>query len=169
MPISLYQASVPVFARVLRNLRAILEKAQAHAKARNIEEDALLNARLFPDMFNFIGQVQIVTDMARAGAARLTGQEPPKMEDTEKTFSQLYDRIDRTLAYVESVGEKAFEGADNRKIVRPVRGQQMEFTPAGYLQNFILPNLYFHAATAYGLLRHNGVELGKADFIGKLD
>jgi hypothetical protein len=169
MPLSIYQSSMPVVTRVLRNLRAIVEKGAAHATAKKIEDSALVNARLFPDMFDFAGQVQIATDMARAAAARLTNQEPPKMEDNETTFAQLLDRIDRTLAYVQSVPESAFEGSDTRTITRPVRGQPHAFTAQSYLQQFILPNLFFHAATAYGLLRHNGVELGKADFIGALD
>jgi hypothetical protein len=120
-------------------------------------------------MFPFSGQVQVVTDMARAAAARLTGQEPPKFEDNETTFAQLLERIDRTLEYVDSVKESAFEGTDTRKIVRPVRGQPHEFTAQNYLQQFIMPNLYFHSSIAYGLLRHGGVELGKMDFIGTLD
>jgi hypothetical protein len=169
MPLSIYQSSMPVVTRTLRNLRAIVEKGAAHAAAKKIEESALVNARLFPDMFDFAGQVQIATDMARAAAARLTNQEPPKMEDNETTFAQLLDRIDRTLAYVQGVPESAFEGSEARTITRPVRGQPHAFTAQNYLQQFILPNLFFHSATAYGLLRHNGVELGKADFIGSVD
>ena len=169
MPLSIYQASLVPIKKALRNLRNIVQKGADHAAAKKIEDSAFVNARLYPDMFPFSGQVQIVTDMARAAAARLTGQEPPKFEDTETTFAQLLDRIDRTIAYVDSVKESAFEGADTRKIVRPVRGQPHEFTAQTYLQQFIMPNLYFHSAIAYGLLRHGGVELGKADFIGSFD
>lgn len=169
MPLSIYQASMVPIKKALRNLRAIVQKGADHAAAKKIDESALVGARLYPDMFPFSGQVQIATDMARAAAARLTNQEPPKFEDNETTFAQLLDRIDRTIAYVDSVKESAFEGSESRKIVRPVRGQPHEFTAQNYLQQFILPNLYFHSAIAYGLLRHGGVELGKADFIGKLD
>jgi uncharacterized protein len=169
MPLSIHDASVPVFTRTLRNLRAILEKGAAHAAARKIQESALLGARLFPDMQPLSFQVQVVTDMARGGAARLAGQEPPAFDDKEATFAQLIDRIDRTLAFIASLDRKAFDGADERTITRPVRGEPHAFTAANYLQQFVLPNLYFHAAMAYGLLRHNGVELGKADFLGKLD
>lgn len=169
MPLSIYQASMVPIKKALRNLRAIVQKGADHAAAKKIDESALVGARLYPDMFPFSGQVQIATDMARAAAARLTNQEPPKFEDNETTFAQLIDRIDRTIAYVDSVKESAFEGSESRKIVRPVRGQPHEFTAQNYLQQFILPNLYFHSAIAYGLLRHGGVELGKADFIGKLD
>lgn len=169
MPLSIYQASMVPIKKALRNLRAIVQKGADHAAAKKIEESALVGARLYPDMFPFSGQVQIATDMARAAAARLTNQEPPKFEDNETTFAQLIDRIDRTIAYVDSVKESAFEGSESRKIVRPVRGQPHEFTAQNYLQQFILPNLYFHSAIAYGLLRHGGVELGKADFIGKVD
>jgi hypothetical protein len=169
MPLSIYQSSIVPITRALRNLRGIVEKGAAHAAARKIDESALVHARLFPDMFDFAGQVQIATDMARAAAARLTNQEPLKMEDNETTFAELLDRIDRSLDYVKSIPESAFEGADSRTITRPVRGEPHAFTAQNYLQQFIMPNLYFHCATAYGLLRHNGVDIGKADFIGKLD
>lgn len=169
MPLSLYHASVPVFAKVLRNLRAIVQKGAAHASSRKIDEGALLGARLFPDMLPFTFQLQVATDMARGGAARLAGQEPPKYEDNETTFAQLIDRIDRTLAFIEGIDRRAFDGADERTITRPIRGEPHTFTAANYLQQFVLPNLYFHAAIAYALLRHNGVELGKLDFLGKLD
>ena len=164
MPLSIYQSSIVPITRALRNLRGIVEKGAAHAAARK-----LVHARLFPDMFDFAGQVQIATDMARAAAARLTAQEPLKIEDNETTFAQLLERIDRTLEYVKTIPESAFEGAESRTITRPVRGEPHAFTAQNYLQQFIMPNLYFHCATAYGLLRHNGVEIGKADFIGKLD
>jgi len=169
MSLSMYQASIPVFVRTLSNLKNILAKGAAHAQAKKIDEAAFLQARLFPDMFPFTSQVHIATDMARGGAARLTGNEPPKFEDTEKTFAELIDRVDRTIAYLQSVPAAQFEGADTRTITRPVRGQPHAFTGVNYLQQFILPNLYFHATTAYALLRHGGVELGKADFIGTLD
>jgi len=169
MSLSIYQISVPVFVRALTNLKGILVKGAAHAQAKKIDEAALLQARLFPDMFPFVSQVHVATDMARAGAARLSGAEPPKFEDKETTFAELIDRVERTIAYVQSVPAAQFEGAATRTITRPVRGQPHAFTGVNYLQQFILPNLYFHATAAYALLRHNGVELGKADFIGALD
>ena len=169
MPLSIHQASVPVFVRTLTSLRNILAKGAAHAQAKKIDEAAFMQARLFPDMFPFTSQVHIATDMARGGAARLAGGEPPKYEDTEKTFAELIERVDRTIAYIQSLPASQFEGAETRKIVRPVRGQPKEFTGQNYLQQFILPNLYFHTTVAYALLRHNGVEIGKADFIGPLD
>ena len=169
MPLSIYQASVPVFVRTLTNLKNILAKGAAHAQTKKIDEAAFMQARLYPDMFPLTSQVHIATDMARGGAARLSGGEPPKFEDTERTFAELIDRVDRTLVYIKSLPEAQFEGAETRKITRPVRGQPKEFTGLNYLQQFILPNLYFHTTTAYDLLRHNGVEVGKADFIGVLD
>jgi hypothetical protein len=169
MPLSIYQASVPVFLRTLTNLKNILAKGAAHAQGRKIDEAAFMQARLFPDMFPFTSQVHIATDMARGGAARLAGSEPPKFEDTEKTFAELIDRVDRTIAYIKTLPESQFDGAETRTITRPVRGQPHAFSGLGYLQQFILPNLYFHTATAYALLRHNGVDVGKADFIGSLD
>jgi len=169
MPLTMYQSSIVPIRKALANLRAIVEKGAAHAQAKKIEESALIQSRLYPDMFPFAGQVQIVTDMARAAAARLTNQEPPKYEDNETTFAQLIDRIDRTIAYVDSVPESAFEGTESRTITRPLRGQPKVFTAQNYLQQFLMPNLYFHSAIAYGLLRHAGVELGKTDFLGSLD
>ena len=169
MPLSIYQASVPVFVRTLANLKNVLAKGAAHAQAKKIDDAAFLQARLFPDMFPLASQVHIATDMARGGAARLAGGEPPKYEDNEKTFAELIERVDRTIAYLQSLPESQFEGAETRTITRPVRGQPKEFTGLNYLQQFIVPNLYFHATTAYDLLRHNGVEVGKADFIGSLD
>ena len=169
MPLSMYQSSTVPVRKALVNLRGIIEKGAAHAAARKIEESALLQSRLYPDMFTLVQQVQVVTDMARSAAARLTNQEPPKYEDNETTFAQVLDRIDRTIKYVDSVPESAFEGTESRTITRPLRGQPKVFTAQNYLQQFIMPNLYFHSAIAYGLLRHAGVELGKSDFLGALD
>jgi hypothetical protein len=169
MTLSLYQVTVPVFVKALSNLRGVLEKAKAHALDHKIEEAAFIQARLFPDMLPLPRQVQIATDIARGASARLAGQEPPPYEDNEKTFDDLLARIDRTLAYIKGLDEKAFEGAEARVITRPVRGQPHTFTGANYLLQFATPNVYFHCATAYGLLRHNGVPLGKADFLGTLD
>jgi uncharacterized protein len=166
---SLYAVSVPVFVRALSNLKAVLEKAKAHALDQKIEEAALLSARLYPDMFPFVRQVQIASDVARGAAARLAGQEPPAYEDTEQTFDDLIGRVQRTIDYLRGLEPSVFEGAATREITRPVRGQPHTFTGESYLLQFGTPNLYFHTATAYGILRHNGVPLGKADFLGKLD
>ncbi len=169
MPLSIYEASVPALTKTLRNLRAVLEKAKTYAAGRKIDDSALLGARLFPDMLPLSFQVQVATDIARAGVARLAGVEPPKFEDDETTFDQFLDRIDRTVAYIEGLDHKSFDDADSRKITRPVRGQPHEFTAQNFLQQFVLPNVYFHVAMAYGLLRHGGVELGKRDYLGEFD
>ena len=169
MAMSLYQVTVPVFVKALSNLRSVLEKAKTHALDHKIEEAAFMQARLFPDMLPLPRQVQIATDIARGASARLAGQEPPPYEDNEQTFDDLLARIDRTLAYIKGLDEKAFDGAETREITRPVRGQPHTFTGMNYLLQFAMSNVYFHCATAYGLLRHNGVPLGKADFLGALD
>ena len=169
MAMSLYQVTVPVFVKALSNLRSVLEKAKTHALDHKIEEAAFMQARLFPDMLPLPRQVQIATDIARGASARLAGQEPPPYEDNEQTFDDLLARIDRTLAYIKGLDEKAFDGAETREITRPVRGQPHTFTGMNYLLQFAMPNVYFHCATAYGLLRHNGVPLGKADFLGTLE
>jgi hypothetical protein len=167
--LTLYQASVPVFVKALGNLRHVLEKGKAHAAAIKVDESVLLNARLFPDMRPLTFQVHVATDMARGCAARLAGQEPPKEADDETTFDQLMARIDRTIDYMQGLDRAAFEQADSRTITRPVRGEPRTFTAVNYLEQYAMPNVYFHCTTAYNLLRHNGVALGKADFLGRLD
>lgn len=169
MSMSLYAVTVPVFVRTLSNLEAVLQKAKAHALDHKIEEAAFVNARLYPDMFPLSRQVQIATDIARGCAARLAGVEPPSYEDNEQTFDDLVSRIRRTVDYLRSLPEPQFEGAETREITRPVRGEPHAFTGANYALQFGMPNVYFHAATAYDILRHNGVPLGKSDFLGKLD
>lgn len=167
--ISMYQASVPVFVRTLTNLKSILEKAARHAESRKIDQAALLKARLFPDMFDLARQVQIATDFARGTPARLAGVEPPSFTDNEATFAELISRVERTIAYVGTLKQSDIEGSETREIVRPLRGEPHKFTGLNYLLQFALPNFFFHAATAYDILRHNGLEIGKADFIGALD
>jgi hypothetical protein len=166
---SMYQASVPMFVRMLTNLRAILNKGAAYAQARKIDEAVLLNARLFPDMFPLTRQVQIACDFARGTAARLAGKEPPALEETEKTFAELIARIDRSLEYIRTIAAREIDGSEAREIVRPIRGEPKKFTGINYLEQFGLPNFFFHLTTGYAILRHSGVELGKADFIGALD
>jgi uncharacterized protein len=169
MSMSLYAVSVPVFVKTLTNLKAVLEKAKAHALERKIEEAAFINARLYPDMLPLSRQVQIATDIARGCAARLAGVEPPPYEDKEQSFDDLAARIDRTIDYMRGLDERQFENAEAREITRPLRGEPHTFTGANYLLQFGMPNVYFHTATAYDILRHNGVPLGKADFLGALD
>jgi hypothetical protein len=169
MTISMYQASVAVFIKMLTNLKGILQKAVAHAQAKKIDERALLDARLFPDMFAFTRQVQIATSLAIGGGARLAGLEPPSFEDNEQSFAELVSRVDRSLDYLRTLTAAQVDGSEGREIVRPIRGEPKRFTGLGYLLQFILPNFYFHVTTAYDLLRHNGIDLGKQDFIGTLD
>ncbi len=169
MTISMYQASVPVFTKTLTALKATLEKAAHHAEMRKIDPTVLLQCRLYPDMFNLTRQVQIATDFARVTAARLAGTEPPSFEDKEASFPDLLARVERTLDYLRTIKAAQVDGSEGREIVRPIRGEPHHFTGINYLLQFALPNFFFHAATAYAILRHNGVELGKADFIGKLD
>jgi len=166
MSISVYQASVPQFIRMLGNLKGILEKAAAHAAAKKIDESALLNARLFPDMFPLTVQVQIASDFARGTSARLCGIETPAIDDNETNFAELAARVDVAMAYVKSLPAAKFEGAEGREIKRKIRGVERTFTGVDYLVQFALPNFYFHLSAAYAILRHNGIEIGKTDFLG---
>jgi hypothetical protein len=166
MSITMYQASVPQFIRMLGNLRGVLAKAAAHAVAKKIDESALLNARLFPDMFPLTKQVQIATDFARGTGARLSGVEPPPVEDREQTFAELIARVDVAIAYLRTLSASQIDGSEARQITRKVRGEPKTFAGLDYLLQYALPNFYFHTTTAYAILRHNGVELGKGDFVG---
>jgi len=167
MSISMYQVSVPVFVRALTNLRSILEKGAAHAEARKFKPEVLLNDRLAPDMHPLTRQVQIATDQIKGCAARLAGVEVPKYEDNEVTFEDLYARIDKTVAFIKSLKPEQIDGSENKDISLPTPRGPMEFKGQPYLLFFVLPNVYFHCTTTYSILRHNGVELGKMDFIGK--
>ena len=169
MTISMYKASVPVFVKGLTNLKALLEKAAAHAQAKKIDETVFAGARLFPDMLPLTGQIQIATDFARDTTARLAGVEMPKWEDNEKTLAELIARVDKTLEYVKPFTAAQIDGTEGKEITRTLRGQPRTFTGLNYLLQFALPNFYFHSTTAYALLRHNGVEIGKMDFLGNLD
>jgi hypothetical protein len=169
MPLTMYKASVPQLDRTLRNLATILDKAQKHATERKIDPQVLLSMRLYPDMFPFIRQVQTATDFAKAIVFRLTGREPPKWDDTEKSFDELKHRIDKAVKLFGTVGPADLDGAESREITITVGGRHtMQFTGDDYFFYFALPNFYFHVTTAYAILRHAGVELGKADFIGPL-
>jgi hypothetical protein len=166
MRVSMYALSVPVFVKTLGNLSAILDKAAGHAQARKIDPAALLAARLYPDMFTFTRQVQLASDFARGSSARLAGQEPPKYEDTETSFAELVARIARTVEFLSGLPAAAFDGAEEREISLKVRDTVQKYQGLSYLAHVALPNFFFHATTAYDILRHNGVELGKRDFIG---
>lgn len=164
---SFHDATVPAFLQILGGLSGLLAKAEAHCKAKNIQPEVLLNARLYPDMFPLARQVQVACDFAVKTCARLTGSEVPSTPDTEKSFEDLQARIAKAADYVKSFKPAQFEGGETREVTfaagpnntRTLSGQQ-------YLINFAFPNFYFHAATAHGILRHNGVEIGKRDFLG---
>lgn len=166
MTISMYQISVPVFVRMLSNLAAILEKAAAHCEARKIDPAVLIGYRLYPDMFAFSKQVQIATDAARNGCAYLAGAEPLKLENTEQSFPELIARVRQTIEYVSSFTPAQIDGSEERE-VNIKRGETtLSYKGQPYLLNRVLPNFYFHITTAYDILRHNGVDLGKKDYLG---
>ncbi len=166
MSLSMYQASVPVLIRMLDNLSHILDKAVKHAEAKNIDPSVFVNARLAPDMYPLSKQVQIATDMAKGCAARLSGLEVPSYEDNEATFADLQARIAKTSAFIQSVSAGQIDGSEDRTVTLKLRGKEISFAGQPYLLHFVLPNFYFHITTAYNILRHNGVELGKMDFLG---
>jgi len=163
----MYQASAPRFANILRNLAAILDKAEAHCAAKKIDPAAITTARLYPDMFAFTRQVQIACDSAKGAVARLAGVEIPKHEDTEQTFAELKARIAKTIDFLESVSASKIDGSEEKEVVLQMRSGERRFKGLQYLLGHAYPNFYFHVTTAYNILRHNGVEIGKADFIGK--
>ncbi|MBF0237957.1 MAG: DUF1993 domain-containing protein [SAR324 cluster bacterium] len=168
MKISMYQSSVPVFIRMLNNLSAILEKAAAHAEAKKITPSVLINSRLYPDMLPFVTQIFIATDTAKGASARLAGMEPPKFEDNEATFPELVARIKKTVDFLSSLTPEQIDGSDEKTILLPRHnGEVTTFQGLSYLQNYALPNFYFHVTTAYAILRHNGIEIGKQDYLGK--
>ncbi len=167
MKMSMYQASLPVFKRMLTNLAAILEKGAAYAEARNVDPAVLINARLFPDMFPLARQVQVASDTVKGYAARLAGKEIPKYEDNEKTFPELIARINKTIAYIDTFKPENIDGSEDKPITIALRSGDLQFDGITYLLHFALPNFYFHVTTAYDILRHCGVEIGKQDFLGK--
>lgn len=168
MTFSMYDASIPMFIGTLEAMSGVLEKASAHAEARKFDPEILLNFRLFPDMFDFTRQVQLTTDFAKGAGARLTGVDIPKYEDTEKSFSELKMRIAKTVNFLKGLDRKAIEESADREITMQIRGETQRFSGRYFLMHRAIPNFFFHATTAYNLLRHNGVELGKSDFIAKL-
>ena len=168
MTISMYQASVPCFVRTLGNLSAILDKAQAHVDAKKLDATALTGYRLFPDMLPMTRQVQIACDAAKGLVARLSGLENPVHEDTEKTLVELQARIAKTLAFVQSVTPAQLDGTEEKDIVVKRGDVETHYQGMQYLLGNALPNFYFHVTTAYNILRHNGVEIGKRDYLGQV-
>lgn len=166
MNISMYQASAPRFVNTLKNLSAILDKAQAHADAKKIDPRALTAARLFPDMFPMSRQVQSACDTAKGAVARLAGVEIPVHEDTEQTFEELKARIAKTISFINTIKPAQVDGSEDREVVLKFRSGEVKFKGMQYLLGHALPNFYFHVTTAYDILRHNGVEVGKRDYIG---
>ena len=166
MSLSMYHASVPVFLRALANLSAILKKGAEDAAARNIDPTVFLTSRLAPDMFPLTRQVQIACDGPIRASCRLAGVEIPSNPDTETTFDDLQARIDKTVAFLKTIPEAAFEGSDTREVTIPLPSGALQFKGQEFLFGFALPNVYFHITSTYLILRHNGVALGKQDFLG---
>lgn len=166
MALSMHAASVPLFTTLLGALSGVLDKGAAFCAARKIEPAVLVGARLAPDMFPLSRQVQIASDMAKGCVARLAGTEVPVWEDTEKTFPELKERIARTIAYLESFKPEQIDGSEAREITLKMGGTPVTFAGQRYLIGFVIPNFAFHCTTAYAILRHNGVEVGKRDFLG---
>jgi uncharacterized protein len=166
MTISMYQASVPVFLRALTNLRAVLQKGEAFAGEKGFAPDVLVQTRLIADMLPLVRQVQIATDMAKNGACRLAGIDPPKFEDDETTYAQLYARIDRAIEVIRGVDAAQLDGSETRAITLQMGNGEMKFEGQSYLLDFVIPNLFFHCTTSYVILREAGVSIGKMDFMG---
>jgi hypothetical protein len=166
MAISMYQVAIPSLVRSLNNLVAILEKGAAHAETKKIDPSVLITSRLYPDMFPLSLQVQIASDIARRGVARLAGVEAPALEDKETTFAELSDRLRKVIAFIESFTPEQIDGSEEKVITLPIGKETMTFAGQAYLLFFVLPNVYFHVTTTYDILRHCGVELGKRDFLG---
>jgi hypothetical protein len=164
--ISMYQASAPRFVNTLRNLSGILDKAQAYVDAKKVDPAVLTGYRLFPDMLPMSRQVQIATDTAKGAVARLAGVEIPKYEDTEQTFADLKARIAKTIDFIDTIKPAQIDGTEDKEIVLKLGGNDTKFMGMQYLLGFAQPNFYFHVTTAYDILRHNGVEIGKRDYLG---
>ncbi len=168
MKISVYALSIDIFMQTLGSLAAILDKGLAHASARKFDPTVLVNSRLAPDMFPLSRQVQIACDLAKNSAARLAAVEPPRFDDTEKTIEELQTRIAKTIDYLKSIPPAALEGAEERDIKVPAGERTLEFKGLAFLQRWAIPNVFFHVTTTYNILRHNGVDIGKRDFLGSL-
>ena len=168
MTLSMYQASVPVLLHSLAAFEAILDKAAANAEARKIDPSVFIQARLAPDMFALARQIQVATDMAKGGVGRLAGLESPRMEDNETTFAELKTRLQKTQDFIRTVQASQIDGSEDRDITLKAGPNTLEFKGQAYLLNFVLPNVFFHLTAAYSILRHNGVELSKRDFLGAM-
>jgi hypothetical protein len=168
MAIDLYRLSVGTFLRQIENLDKLLAKAQAHVTEGQSQESDLLAAKLAPDMFGFAKQVQLVSDFAKSVAGRLAGAELPRFEDNETTLAELRERLAKTVAYLRTLQQASFEGAETREIEVPGRDRTLHFVGDNYLLNFGLPNFYFHYTTAYDILRNRGLEIGKRDYVGQV-
>ncbi len=168
MSVSLYDVSIPIFTLSLSNLAAILDKAAVHAETKKIDPKVLPAARLIIDMLPLSSQIQIACDTAKGAAARLAGVEVPKHPDTETTIDELKARVAKTLDFIKTVKREQFQGAETREIVLQFPQSTLKFTGLNYVTNFVLPNFFFHVTTAYALLRKNGVDLGKRDFLGQI-
>ena len=166
MALSMYQASIPQLTKMLTNLASILQKGEDFAKAKNIDGSVLVNARLAADMFPLSKQIQIACDQVKNGMARLAGIEPPKFDDNEATFAELQERIAKTIAFAESIQPAQVDGTEAKEIKFSIKEWNFEFVGEQYLLTWIIPNFYFHITTAYNILRHNGVEIGKSDYLG---
>jgi uncharacterized protein len=166
--LSLYEVSIPIFTLSLNNLAAILDKAASHAEVKKVEPNVLPATRLIADMLPLSAQIQIACDTAKGAAARLAGMEVPKHEDTEATIAELKARVAKTLAFVKSIKAEQLAGAETREIILKFPQTTMTFTGLSYLTNFVLPNFFFHMTMAYALLRKNGVDVGKRDFLGPI-
>lgn len=166
MTISMFQTLIPTAIHNLQNLSAILKKAESHAEAKKIDQSVFINARLFPDMLPFSRQIQIACDSAKAGAARLAEIEIPSHEDNEKSFSELQARISKTIDFLNSIKANQIDGKEELKISYHQHGRDRNYIGLPYLLNYVLPNIFFHITTAYAILRHNGVEIGKKDYLG---
>lgn len=166
MGLSMYQASVPGFVRALKSLKGFLAKGEAFAERKKADPTVLLGARLAVDMHPLTRQVQMASDTAKGAAARLAGIEPPSMADTETSFAQLQSRLDATISFLESLTPEQFDGAESREVTMKTPSVELKFSGADYLTGFAIPNNLFHVTTAYAILRHNGVDLGKMDFLG---
>ena len=166
MKISMYAMTHDVFKKSLTQLLVVMEKGVANAKARNFDPNVLAGSRLAPDMFTFAKQIQLTSDFAKNSMARLAGVDAPKFEDTETTMDELVARVKKTLDYIDTISASALEGSETRDIKIPLRDRTIEFKGLPYLQHWAIPNFFFHYVTAYNLLRHNGVDVGKRDFLG---
>ena len=168
MSVSVHQVAVPTFARNLKSLRAILQKGLAHAESKEVDPSVLINSRLALDMLPLVRQIQIAADTAKTAVSQLAGMDAPVYEDNETTFADLFARIDKTIDYLGTFKAEQFDGAENKKVTLKAGDTSIEFEGLAYLMNFAMPNFYFHVTTAYNILRYNGVDIGKRDFLGRL-